>query len=346
MEPLVIALAGAGYALSFAVSLGLVPSPSCGGAEHYAAAAETNASSLDTADLAPFGKPERGWRIYAPQVAASVATPCAHDSKRFAADLARWQAARRLPATGALDTRTLAAMKAAWQRARPFVGQTGRGACPAAAREADLADIAPREGWHGKKGKLDRRALAALRRMVAAARAADPRIARDRRMLTIVSAYRSPAYDAARCAGGRCNGIAKARCSAHRTGTAVDLYVGAAPGYSPVATDDANRLHQSKTPAYRWLVKNARRFGFVNYVYEPWHWEWVPDDDELEDEDEEDFGPEGELLIARATPTPGPAMLRRFLSLALSIAPSRAERLGFTLTRQRDFNSRFSPRSR
>ena len=112
--------------------------------------------------------------------------------------------------------------------------------------------------------------------MIEAARNADPRIAADREMLTIVSAFRSPAYDAAKCAAGaNCNGVAKARCSAHRTGTAVDLYVGAAPGHSPVDSDDANRLHQSKTPAYRWLVQNAARFGFVNYVFEPWHWEWT-----------------------------------------------------------------------
>jgi hypothetical protein len=288
--------------------------------------AERNAASLDTADLAPFGKAEHGWRIYAPHVAATIGTSCAHESKRFAAELARWQAGRRLPATGELDTATLGAMKAAWQQARPFVNQTGRGACPAAAREADLVDITPREGWHGKPGKLDPRALAALRRMVAAARAADPRIAREGEMLTIVSAYRSPAYDAARCKGGRCNGIAKARCSAHRTGTAVDLYVGALPGYSPVATDDANRLHQSQTPAYRWLVRNARRFGFVNYVYEPWHWEWAPEDDELDlEEEEDDFGPEGDLLIARAAPR-SPSVLRRLVSLALSLAPARPQR--------------------
>ncbi len=30
-----------------------------------------------------------------------------------------------------------------------------------------------------------------------------------------------------------------------------------------------------QTPAYRWLLANARRFGFVNYVFEPWHWEWT-----------------------------------------------------------------------
>jgi LAS superfamily LD-carboxypeptidase LdcB len=40
-------------------------------------------------------------------------------------------------------------------------------------------------------------------------------------------------------------------------------------------SSDANRLYQTQTPAYRWLVRNARRFGFVNYVFEPWHWEWT-----------------------------------------------------------------------
>jgi len=55
----------------------------------------------------------------------------------------------------------------------------------------------------------------------------------------------------------------------------MDLYIGALPGQSPVSSDDANRLYQTQTPAYRWMVKNAARFGFVNYVFEPWHWEWV-----------------------------------------------------------------------
>jgi len=41
------------------------------------------------------------------------------------------------------------------------------------------------------------------------------------------------------------------------------------------STDVHSRRHMSQTPTYRWLVKNAGRFGFVPYVYEPWHWEWV-----------------------------------------------------------------------
>jgi hypothetical protein len=276
MESLFVALASASLFFTWVSTAKLaVPHGSCGGGQHYATVATQNGMTLETAALAPFGRSERGWQVYEPQVAQTIGTSCAPDTARFAATLAAWQAHNRLPATGAVDTVTLGALKQKWQQARPFIAGFEHGACPAAAADASLADIQPTEGWLGKAGKLDARALADLRRMVAAARAADPRIAADRHMLTIVSAFRSPEYDAAHCAGGRCNGIAKARCSAHRTGTAVDLYVGAAPGHTPVDSDDANRLYLSRTPAYRWLVANGGRFGFVNYVFEPWHWEWV-----------------------------------------------------------------------
>ena len=82
--------------------------------------------------------------------------------------------------------------------------------------------------------------------------------------------------DAARCrAEGNCDGIVRARCSAHRTGLAADMYVGQAPGFGPDSSADPNRLFMTRTPTYRWLVANARRFGFVNYPFEPWHWEWT-----------------------------------------------------------------------
>jgi LAS superfamily LD-carboxypeptidase LdcB len=119
-------------------------------------------------------------------------------------------------------------------------------------------------------------ALAAWRQLVAAARALVPELAADKRLLTIFSAYRSPDYDDARCAREQnCQGIVRAACSAHRTGLAMDLYLGAAPGFAPDSSDDANRLFISRSPAYRWLVANAARFGFVNYAFEPWHWEWT-----------------------------------------------------------------------
>ena len=46
-------------------------------------------------------------------------------------------------------------------------------------------------------------------------------------------------------------------------------------GGEPVKTLDSNRMIQVQTPVYKWLVKNAARFGFYPYFYEPWHWEYV-----------------------------------------------------------------------
>jgi D-alanyl-D-alanine carboxypeptidase len=69
------------------------------------------------------------------------------------------------------------------------------------------------------------------------------------------------------------------------------LCVSAPPGYSEhhsgraidVTTDDVRPLEQefAHTDAFRWLSRNADRFGFVlsfppnnryGYAYEPWHW--------------------------------------------------------------------------
>ncbi|MBA3810455.1 MAG: D-alanyl-D-alanine carboxypeptidase family protein, partial [Caulobacteraceae bacterium] len=110
----------------------------------------------------------------------------------------------------------------------------------------------------------------------AAARADAPAVRADARLMRLFSAYRSPAYDAARCArDGNCQGIVRASCSPHRTGLAVDIYLGAAPGSAPDSADDANRLYISRGPAYRWMARNAGRFGFAPYAFEPWHWEWT-----------------------------------------------------------------------
>ena len=130
--------------------------------------------------------------------------------------------------------------------------------------------------YGGKVMQLRAGALAAYEAMRSAARAEDPRIAADGRLMMLFSAYRSPQFDAARCAReGNCQGIVRASCSAHRTGLAMDLYLGAAPGFAPDSSADANRLFISRGPAYRWMVLNASRFGFVNYPFEPWHWEWT-----------------------------------------------------------------------
>ena len=167
-------------------------------------------------------------------------------------------------------------MKGVIQMRRPFVRLSAQRICPAPPAEGAQAQAAPTEGYAGKPIQLRPDALAAWRRMAAVARADDPAIAADPRNLTIFSGFRSPADDDARCAReGNCNGVVRATCSAHRTGLAMDLYVGQAPGFGPDSSADANRLFMSRTPAYRWLVANADRFGFVPYPFEPWHWEWT-----------------------------------------------------------------------
>lgn len=245
-------------------------------APDHAAAAAANAGSLRTLPITAFGRAERGWEIYAPLIAHEVGTDCAPDSSGFAAALAAWQARRGDQGVGVVTEPLLLAMKADWQAARPITAVRAQGICPDPPPEAALETGRPGEGYGGKVVQLRKGAFEAYRAMVAAARAEAPAIAADPRNLTIFSAYRSPAYDAARCERDRnCDGTVRAVCSPHRTGLALDLYVGQAPGFGPDSTADPNRLAQTRGPAYRWLVRNAGRFGFVNYPFEPWHWEWT-----------------------------------------------------------------------
>jgi D-alanyl-D-alanine carboxypeptidase len=246
----------------------------CGGHRAYASAAEANAASEISLPLAPFGRPETGWAIYAPAIAREAHTACAADTRGFAAAVARWQFVHGLTPHGAVDPATFAAMKDIWQKRRPFVVLREAGVCPDP--PTDLAPLTPEESRIDKVVELRPKALTALRRMVARARRDVPEVAADPEMLTVFSGYRDPADDAARCASEQnCQGLVRAECSAHRTGLAVDLILGSAPGFAADSSDDANRLYQSRTPAYLWLVAHARRYGFINYVYEPWHWEWT-----------------------------------------------------------------------
>lgn len=245
-------------------------------APSHVAAAKVNAQTLRTRPWAPFRRPEVGWETYAPLIGREIGTACGPATPAFAAALARWQSSQLLSPTGVLSDVSFMRMKALWQARRPFVAASAKGVCPPPPAAAALVSARPGEGYGGKAIQLRPEAMLAYRRMVAAARAELPAIAADKRNLTIFSAYRSPDYDAARCArDGDCNGITRATCSPHRTGLAMDLYVGQAPGFGPDSSADPNRLHQSRSPAYVWLVWNAKRFGFANYAFEPWHWEWV-----------------------------------------------------------------------
>ena len=246
----------------------------CG--EGPAAAAQANAASLATLDWAPFrGRRETGWETYAYRIGAEIGAACGPQTPAFAAALARWQQGHRLAASGVFDAATFKAMNDAWSLARPFVAASRTGACPPPPDPEQLVPLLPAETY-GKPERLMPQALSAYRRMVADARAGDAAIAADPKLLTVFSAFRDPTADAADCAErGHCGGPEKANCSAHRSGMALDLVVGSAPGQRVDSSADSNRLAMSKTPAYRWLVLNAPRYGFLNYAFEPWHWEWA-----------------------------------------------------------------------
>lgn len=252
------------------------PVSNCATASGYEQAARGNADSMRTMTWSPFGRGEKGWAIYWPHVARAIGTDCAPDSPGFASALARWQASRGLAADGSSNVATLMSMKVEWQAARPYVALRASGVCPAPPASTALTRLGADEGYLGKSVELRSDVARAYRRVMTAARAELPDLAEDRQLLRVFSGYRSPAYDDARCArDGNCGGAVRAKCSVHRTGQALDLVVGAAPGFSVDSSADANRLHQSEGRAYRWLLANAERFGFVNYSFEPWHWEWI-----------------------------------------------------------------------
>jgi D-alanyl-D-alanine carboxypeptidase len=242
----------------------------CAGAPSSQAAAVDNGASALTAPISPFGVNEFGWAVYAPMIGREIGTPCGLETPAFASALARWQGAHGLARSGRVDQPTLSILATTWLLRRPFV-RAARTGCPPPPAPSDLAAAAPRESFGGKMVFARPEALAAYRRMIKAAQRAG--IAPP--LLQIASGYRGPDEEAARCADGSCGAARKARCSAHRTGLAFDFHLGAAPGEDPFSAADANRLSLSRTAAYRWLVANAVRFGFVPYPFEPWHWEWT-----------------------------------------------------------------------
>lgn len=253
----------------------------CASDARYAAAAGANGASLHALSWSPFGRGEHGWEIYAPMIAQEIGSRCAPDSSAFAHALAAWQRAHDIKDDGQMGQSTFMAMKGGWQSARPFVAVRATGLCPNPPSDNQLVQLDADEGYLGKAIQLRRDTAGAYRAMVAAAHDEAPEIFDDPQAMRVFSGYRSPAYDDARCKrDGNCGGVTRAKCSSHRTGYTFDLVVGHAPGHPVDSTDDANRLAMTRSPAYRWMVQNAGRFGFVNYVFEPWHWEYRGNDDQ------------------------------------------------------------------
>jgi len=245
--------------------------------EAWSSAAASNAISLYSLEWAPFGASEMGWETYLPLLQHELGTGCDADTPDFAAALAAWQARYDLIPTGIFDQPSFQVLKGVLQERRPFVMARVRNECPEPPPINLLGYLSPEEEHADRLTRLLRRdVLDAYRRMAVAARAEVPDAAADPELLQIFSAFRDPEADAARCAAqGNCDGLRRAVCSPHRTGTAVDLYVGQIVGLGVDSTDPASRLMMTRGATYRWLVQNAGRFGFVPYLYEPWHWEWV-----------------------------------------------------------------------
>ena len=249
----------------------------CGGSDSaFSEAAAKNAESLTNAQWSPFGSPEKGWETYLPMVQRELGTSCGPGTPEFARKLAELQAAHGLEVDGLFGSGTFQVLKGLWQERRPFILARLRGECPVAPVEYIMTNLPAREDTYNREDRrLRGDALKAYREMVAAARR-DGVLRGDDKLLTIFSGYRQADVDSERCASeGNCDGKRRATCSPHATGYAVDLNLGFAPGSRVDSTAAANRLYQSRTAAYRWMVRNAGRFGFVNYIYEPWHWEWV-----------------------------------------------------------------------
>ena len=244
----------------------------------WAGPAFANGTSWQRMEWKPFGPTEYGWETYLPLVQHELATDCAPNSPVFARRMAEFQIAHGLPPTGWFDAATFQTFRGLWQERRPFImARVRQEPCPDPPPLYQLGYLVEAEEHADRLTRLLRRdVLDAYRRMVAAARAEVPEMANDPELLQIFSGFRDPEADAARCAAsGNCDGLRRAVCSPHRTGTAVDLFVGRLEDLGVDDTSPASRLHMTRTPTYRWMVRNAGRFGFTPYVYEPWHWEWV-----------------------------------------------------------------------
>ncbi len=273
-------------ALGLAAALGLLVlaggaraqglAETCAEPRAYEAAAAANGERILTLPFAPFGRPETGWAAYAPLIMAEIGTACPPESNAFAAALGRFQAAHGAPPDGTVSPESFTLLKGVWQERRPFVMARVAKVCPDPAAAMDLVTLDRTETADDRPQQLRADVAAAFRAMRAAALKDLPEEATSPDVLTVFSSYRDPAADQARCdVQGNCDGAGRALCSPHRTGTAVDLYLGHAPGQAADATTPENRLYQSRTPVYRWLVAHAAAFGFRPYAFEPWHWEWT-----------------------------------------------------------------------
>ncbi|MEK6407463.1 MAG: D-alanyl-D-alanine carboxypeptidase family protein [Acidobacteriota bacterium] len=243
----------------------------------FEGAALLNVQLQATLDWTFGGKQQRGWYLYTPLVANLIGAESGGAASEFAMRLSLWQEQKAFEPTGVLDNGTWSQMISTFQSQRlknksyPTADQL------VTLLISDCYDSSRPEELR----KVERETFAAYKRLVAAAAAesslglqvaGDGQLALSEKFLKIISAYRSQEYqDELRRQSPNSGRAGLAFNSPHSTGRALDLYVGG----EPVDTKDENRALQTQTRVYRWLVKNAARFGFQPYFYEPWHWEYT-----------------------------------------------------------------------
>ena len=233
----------------------------------FAAAATQNVQLRNELSWTFGGKQQRGWYLYDLLIGKTLDTQDDSTSGEFAESLARWQKRSGLRGNGVLDQDAFMRLVSHWQSNRLKI----RGV----ADPSQLVTGSPADFYDPERAaemrQVERNTYAAYQEMIAAARA-DRSLKLGPRDLKIISSFRSREYqDQLRQKSPNTGTAGLAVNSPHFTGRALDLYVGG----DPVDTKDSNRAIQVNTAAYRWLVRNAERFGFRPYFYEPWHWEYV-----------------------------------------------------------------------
>ncbi|HKA17666.1 MAG TPA: D-alanyl-D-alanine carboxypeptidase family protein [Blastocatellia bacterium] len=223
------------------------------------------------------GKLQRGWNLYTLLIGDLIGANLGGTPEEFASQLSLWQRKTGIEPTGVLDRDTWSQMIGVFQ-SRRMNGRTYP-------TPNDLVTIPVTDCYDPTRPEAlrsaERQTFAAYKRMVGAAAAdstvglrvgPDGQLDPDEKFLKVVSAFRSREHqELLRKQSPNSGRAGLALNSPHFTGRALDLYVGG----EPVSTKDDNRAIQTQTAAYRWLVKNAARFGFRPYFYEPWHWEYV-----------------------------------------------------------------------
>ena len=222
-------------------------------------------------------KQQQGWYLYDLLIGQTLNVPPAAATPDFAIAVSTWQKQKGLNPNGVLDENSWMALVSQWQADR-LKDKTP--ATPDQLLTAPSSDFFDPERLPELR-QVERSTYAAYKAMLAAA-IADPslklahtppgELAPTEKYFKIISSFRSREYqEQLRRQSPNAGSAGLATNSPHFTGRALDLYVGG----DPVDTKDANRAIQVKTPAYQWLVRNAARFGFRPYFYEPWHWEYV-----------------------------------------------------------------------